>query len=160
MAAVTGEAMFRLALWDDGARQAVEAALGTRLPPPCRATTSGALRLLWLEAGHWLVTCPAADADAVQARIEAALAGTGTIVEVGAALAGRQLHGRGWRDLLMIGGVFDAEDPGFAPGCVARTVMHHASLLIDVVTDTHANAYVPASYASEFFDFWDAARLR
>jgi heterotetrameric sarcosine oxidase gamma subunit len=160
MTPVTGQAMFRLALWDDGAREAVEAALGARLPPPCRATSGGVLRLLWLESGHWLVTCPAASADAVEDRVEAALADTGTIVEVSAALAGRQLHGTGWRDLLMIGGVFDAEDPGFAPGCVARTVMHHASLLIDVVTDTHANAYVPASHAAEFFGFWEAAIRR
>jgi hypothetical protein len=34
--------------------------------------------------------------------------------------------------------------------------MHHCPLLIDVITEDCIHAYVPASYAAEFFAFWDA----
>ncbi len=150
---ITDRAIFRLALWNKAPALRIA---GAALPAPCRAITSGDLRILWLEAGHWLITCPTATATETAASIAAQIGDNGTLVEVGGALAGRQLRGGGWRELLMFGGVFDAESPGFAPGCVARTVMHHASLLIDVVADDHVNAYVPASYAEDFFPFWES----
>lgn len=157
---ITGQTLFRLALWNDAAAARIGAGLGTQLPAPCRSHTIEALRLLWLETGHWLIACASADAHSARQRLES-LAGTdGSLVEVGAALAGRAITGAGWRDLLMVGGVFDAENPGFGPGSVARTIMHHSPLLIDVIAADHVNAYVPASHAEEFFAFWDAEVAR
>ena len=156
LAAIEGQTLFRLALWNDAASQRIGAGLGTTLPGPCRATTIAGLRWLWLELGHWLCTCATADAEAQRERLETLVGSDGSLVEVGAALVGRRVTGSGWRALLMIGGVFDAEDPGFGPGSVARTTMHHCPLLIDVITEDCIHAYVPTSYAAEFFAFWDA----
>lgn len=160
LAPITGQTLFRLALWDDAARARIGTGLGAQLPGPCQAVEIADQRLLWLESAHWLIACATADADTVRTRIER-LAGTdGSLVEVGAALVGRCITGSGWRELLMTGGVFDAENPTFGPGAVARTVMRHCSLLIDVITADRVHAYVAASYADEFFAFWDAEAAR
>lgn len=160
LAPITGQTLFRLALWDAAARARIGDGLGTALPGPCRAVDAGDRRLIWLEDEHWLIACAVADAAATSILVEALAGDGGMLAEVGAALVGRRVSGAGWRELLMIGGVFDAENPGFGPGSVARTVMHHASLLIDVITDDAVHAYVPASYANEFFGFWDAEAIR
>ncbi|MEY2884202.1 MAG: Sarcosine oxidase, gamma subunit family [Pseudomonadota bacterium] len=157
---ITGQTLFRLALWNPAARSRLGAGLGADLPGPCRAITTGAQRLLWLEQDHWLVACATTEAATVQAQMAGLIGSDGTIVEVGAALVGHSLSGGDWRGLLMVGGVFDAEDPGFGPGSVARTVMHHSPLLLDVIAADHVNAYVPASYAGEFFDYWRAEIVR
>lgn len=157
---ITEQSLFRLALWDEAARARLGTGLGVDLPGPCRAITAGSQRLLWLEHGHWLVACATAAAAKVHAHIADLVGNDGTIVEVGAALVGRSLIGSDWRGLLMVGGVFDAEDPGFDPGSVARTVMHHSPLLLDVIAGDHVNAYVPASYAGEFFGYWHAEIAR
>lgn len=160
LAPITGQALFRLALWNDDGRARVGADLAAALPPPCRAIDAGALRVIWLEGDHWLIACPQDQANATLALL-AAVAGTdGTVVEVTAALQGCCISGPGWRDLLMIAGVFDAESPDLVAGSVARTVMHHSSLLIDVLAADRVHAYVPSSYAAEFFAFWAAAIVR
>ena len=153
---ITGQTLFRLALWDDAAKARIGAGLGAALPGPCRAISVAGQRWLWLEAGHWLISCADAEASAVRHQIEALVDGDGALVDVGAALNGRCITGNGWRELLMIGGVFDAEDPGFGPGSVARTVMHHSALLVDVIAADRIHAYVSASYAEAFFGFWTA----
>lgn len=157
---ITSQTLFRLALWDDAARARISAGLGVPLPGPCQTVDGAGLRLLWLESAHWLIACATADADTVRARIQGFIGSDGSLVEVGAALVGRCITGNGWRELLMIGGVFDAENPGFGAGAVARTVMHHSPLLIDVIAVDRVHAYVPASYADEFFGFWDAEIAR
>lgn len=157
---ITGQTLFRLALWDDAAHARIGAGLGAPLPGPCRAVDIAGQRLLWLESAHWLIACLTTDADAVRNRIERLVGTDGSLVEVGAALAGCRITGNGWRELLMIGGVFDAEDLGFGPGAVARTIMHHSALFIDVVTADRVHAYVPTSYAHEFFGFWYAEIAR
>jgi heterotetrameric sarcosine oxidase gamma subunit len=157
---ITGQTLFRLALWNGAAAARIGTGLGTQLPAPCRSHTIEAMRLLWLETGHWLIACASADADAFRQRVESLAGADGSLVEVGAALAGRCITGGGWRELLMIGGVFDAENPGFGPGSVARTTMHHSPLLIDVIATDRVHAYVPASYADEFFGFWGAEIAR
>ena len=157
---ITGQTLFRLALWDDAAAARIGAGLGTQMPAPCRSHGIAAMRLLWLEDGHWLIACANADAETVRHRIEALVGTDGSLVEVGAALSGRCISGAGWRALLMVAGVFDAENPGFGLGAVARTIMHHSALLIDVIAADQVHAYVPASYAEEFFAFWDAEAVR
>ena len=160
LSAITGQTLFRLALWNDAARARIGDGLGAALPGPCRSIDACAERLLWLEDRHWLVACATADAGPLLSRVEALAGRDGTVTEVGAALVGRCITGTGWRELLMIGGVFDAEDAGFGPGSVARTIMHHSPLLIDVIAVDRIHAYVPASYAGEFFAFWDAELAR
>jgi heterotetrameric sarcosine oxidase gamma subunit len=157
---IAGQSLFRLALWNDAARARIGDGLGVPLPGPCRAVAHDGVRLLSLEQDHWLVACATPAAESWCRRIEALAGADAALVEVGAALVGRRLVGTGWRDLLMIGGVFDAEDTGFGAGCVARTVMHHSPLLIDVITADCADAYVPASHAMEFFGFWEAEIAR
>jgi heterotetrameric sarcosine oxidase gamma subunit len=157
MAPIMGNTLFRLAIWDESGLTRLANGLGADLPLPCRSCSIGDVRLLWLEAGHWLISCASELSSDVKRRFETLLDDAGTIVEVSAALVGRRLSGPGWRELLMIGGVFDAEAPAFAPGSVARTVMHHSAVLLDVVSADQCDAYVPASYSAEFFAFWDAA---
>jgi heterotetrameric sarcosine oxidase gamma subunit len=160
LAAISGQTLFRLALWDDGARARIDTGLGVPLPEPCRAVSAQSLRISWLEDGHWLIACGDDAADRVLGQLETLVGSDGTLVEVGAALAGRSITGASWREFLMIGGVFDAEDPGFGAGSVARTVMHHSALLIDVIAADRVHAYVPASHAEDFFGFWDAEIAR
>ena len=160
LATIAGQALFRMALWNNAAGARISAGLGAALPEPCRAVVVGGLRISWLEDAHWLIACADDATDTVRGRIEALVGSDGTLVEVGGALAGRSITGPGWREFLMIGGVFDFEDPGFGPGSVARTVMHHSALLIDVIAADCVHAYVPASHAEDFFGFWDAEIAR
>jgi heterotetrameric sarcosine oxidase gamma subunit len=157
---ITGQSLFRLALWNDDARARVGAGLSATLPPPCRAIDAGALRVSWLEGDHWLIACAREQANATLELLSAVAGTDGTIVEVTAALQGCRISGPGWRDLLMIAGVFDAESPDLVAGSVARTVMHHSAVLIDVLAADSVHAYVPSSYAEEFFAFWEAAVVR
>lgn len=154
---IIGNTLFRLAIWDESGLIRLANGLGADLPLPCRSCTLDDVRLLWLEADHWLISCASELSSDVKRRFAALVGDAGTIVEVSAALVGRRLSGPGWREFLMIGGVFDVEDIAFSTGSVARTVMHHSALLLDVVTADQCDVYVPASYSAEFFAFWDSA---
>jgi sarcosine oxidase gamma subunit len=55
----------------------------------------------------------------------------------------------------MEGGVFDAENPAFAPGCSAATIIDHVNVRLHVVGENACDAYVPASYSSGLMHFWE-----
>jgi sarcosine oxidase gamma subunit len=57
----------------------------------------------------------------------------------------------------MEGGVFDAENPAFAPGCSAATIIDHIAVRLHVVNDDVCDAYVPASFSAELVHFWEQA---
>lgn len=84
----------------------------------------------------------------------------GAVAQIGGGLVRATLRGPGWRSLLMVAGVFDAEDPGFGPGAVAATVIHHVPVWIVPTAAAACDVYFPASYASGLIGLWTAAIAR
>ncbi len=79
---------------------------------------------------------------------------------IGGGLVRATLTGPGWRALLMIAGVFDAEDPAFGPGDCAATVIHHVPVWIVPRGGTAgdcAHVFFAASYAEGLVRLWTAA---
>jgi heterotetrameric sarcosine oxidase gamma subunit len=141
----------QIEIWGDLA--AVERRLGATLPKAGRSITLNAARLMWWEPKVWLVRGSAADLAKV-------LAEDGAAIEVTGAFARLRITGPAWRELLMIGGVFDAESPTFAPDCIAGTVIHHLPVRLDVIDAQTVEAYTPPSYAAELAHHWQAAARR
>jgi len=152
------EALFQLEIW--GAMTAVEDRLQAALPLPCRSRTAGNARILWWEPGTWLVRAPIAEHVASLERLTLVAGGDGAVTDVSSAFTRLHVEGPLWRDLLMIGGVFDAEAPDFGPGCVAGTVIHHLPIRLDVLSDAVVEAYVPPSYAEDLLGHWTRASAR
>jgi len=146
------EALFWLEIWGDCA--AVETRLKAPLPAPCRATTHGDVRLIWWQPGVWLARLRLADQAVGLARLGAALADDGAVSDISGAFTRITVSGRAWRDLLMIGGVFDAEAPSFGPGSVAGTVIHHLPVHLDVIGETQLEAYIAPSYVADLLERW------
>lgn len=92
--------------------------------------------------------------------LAAALAKDGTLYPIGGGLIQATLTGPGWRALLMVSGVFDAEDPNFGPGDCAATVVHHVSVWIAPVDRETCKVFFAASFAEGLVDFWTAAISR
>jgi phosphate starvation-inducible PhoH-like protein len=59
-----------------------------------------------------------------------------------------------------LSGLIDAEDPGFAPGHVAVTVLCHARCLVHVREPLLCDIFVPASYAGHCLAHWRALGWR
>ena len=57
----------------------------------------------------------------------------------------------------MEGGMFDAENPDFAPGCSAATVIDHVAVRLHVVGDDACDVYVPLSFSAGLLHFWEVA---
>jgi heterotetrameric sarcosine oxidase gamma subunit len=87
------------------------------------------------------------------------LADDGALTAIGGSIVRVQLSGKGWRTLLMEGGVFDAENPNFASGCSAATIIDHVNVRLHVVDDDTCHAYVPLSYSEAIIHFWKTAAL-
>jgi heterotetrameric sarcosine oxidase gamma subunit len=83
----------------------------------------------------------------------------GALTAIGGSIVRVQLSGKGWRTLLMEGGVFDAENPNFASGCSAATIIDHVNVRLHVVDDDTCHAYVPLSYSEAMIHFWKTAAL-
>ncbi len=97
----------------------------------------------------WLV-----DATAKIVAIAKALGDKGALASIGGGLMRATLTGPGWRSQLMISGVFDAENPDFKPGDCAATIIGHASVLIDVISDDAAHVYFTASLRGDMEQLW------
>jgi heterotetrameric sarcosine oxidase gamma subunit len=128
-----------------------EAATGFALPPMGRSGGSDAMRLIRYEPNVWLVE---GDASA----LPTILGEDGALTAIGGGVVRMRLSGDGWRTLLMEGGVFDAENPTFAPGCSAATIIDHVAVRLHVVSDDICHIYVPASFSQGLHHFWDIAR--
>jgi heterotetrameric sarcosine oxidase gamma subunit len=141
-----------LEIWSNAPAVAkrVEAATGFALPPMGRSAGTDALRLIRYEPTVWLVE---GDASA----LPAILAEDGSLTPIGGGIVRVRLSGAGWRTLLMEGGVFDAENPAFGPGCSAATIIDHVAVRLHVVSDDACDAYVPASYSHGLIHFWEHA---
>ena len=139
-------------IWSDAPVVAArfEAAIGFALP---RLATSGGtdkLRLIRYEPTVWLVE---GDASA----LPEILGDDGALTAIGGGIVRILLSGTQWRALLMDGGMFDAESPGFAPGCSAATIIDHIAVRLHVLSDQTCLAYVPASYCAGLIHFWEQA---
>jgi heterotetrameric sarcosine oxidase gamma subunit len=155
IATMSPEPLVQIEIWGD--RDAVERRLGAALPPAGRATTLNALRLMWWEPKVWLVR---GSGDDLPARLADALGDDGAEFDVTGAFSRLRIAGAAWRDLIMIGGVFDAESPAFAPGSLAGTVIHHLPVRLDVIDAQTVDAYTPPSYAAELLHHWETAARR
>ena len=127
-----------------------EAATGFALPPLGRSAGTDALRLIRYEPTVWLVEGDASVLPNI-------LAEDGSLTPIGGGIIRVRISGTGWRTLLMEGGMFDAENPAFAPGCSAATIIDHVAVRLHVVSDETCDAYVPASYSAGLVHFWDEA---
>lgn len=127
-----------------------EAATGFALPQMGRSGGSDALRLIRYEPTVWLVE---GDASALLA----ILGEDGALTAIGGGTVRVRLSGKDWRALLMEGGVFDAENPAFAPGCSAATIIDHVAVRLHVLSDDACDAYVPLSFSRGLIHFWEEA---
>lgn len=141
-----------LEIWSNSTKAAarIKKACGLTLPETGRAAGNDALTLIRFEPTVWLV-----EGDA--AKLPAALGEDGALTAIGGGIVRVRLSGPGWRRLLMEGAVFDAENPAFAPGCSAATVIDHVNVRLHVTADDSCTVYVPASFAADMLHFWQAA---
>ena len=107
-------------------------------------------RMLQVEPHRWWLIDATAERNAIAERIGE----RGTLTPIGGGMMRAILTGSGWRELLTISGCFDVEDPRFAPGHVAGTVIHHVPVWIAPISDTVCEVYLPASYATTLVDMW------
>jgi heterotetrameric sarcosine oxidase gamma subunit len=141
-------------IWSNEAAVAkrFKAATGFALPTMGRSAGSDALRLIRYEPTVWLVE---GDVSA----LAPILGDDGALTAIGGGIVRVRLSGKGWRTLLMEGGVFDAEGPTFASGCCAATIIDHVAVRLHVVSDDACDAYVPQSYSQGLIRFWEQAKL-
>ncbi|MBJ7527449.1 MAG: hypothetical protein JHD10_09470 [Sphingomonadaceae bacterium] len=139
-------------IWRNAASVAkrFKATCGFALPATGRSGGNDALRLIRFEPTVWLVE---GDASA----LSAILSDDGAVTAIGGGIVRLRLSGKGWRTLLMEGGVFDAESPTFAAGCSAATIIDHVNVRLHVVSDDACDAYVPLSFSKGLLHFWEQA---
>jgi heterotetrameric sarcosine oxidase gamma subunit len=123
---------------------------GFALPPMGRSAGNETLRLIRYEPTVWLV-----EGDATA--LPAILGDDGALTAIGGGLVRVRLSGPGWRTLLMEGGVFDAENPAFATGCSAATIIDHAAVRLHVVGEDACTAYVPLGFSAALLHSWQDA---
>jgi heterotetrameric sarcosine oxidase gamma subunit len=141
-----------LEIWSNPAAVAKRfaAATGFALPAMGRSAGSDTLRLIRYEPTVWLVEGDASGLINI-------LSDDGALTPIGGGVVRMRLSGKGWRTLLMEGGVFDAESPAFAPGCSAATIIDHVNVRLHVVSENTCDAYVPLSFSKALLHFWNEA---
>jgi heterotetrameric sarcosine oxidase gamma subunit len=145
----------------DAAAARLGDSLGGRLPGLLESSDlAGGWRALRAEPTAWWLVGPLAGLEGRLGAIEAALGEDGAAVDVSGGFARLAVAGPAWRELLMVGGVFDAEDPAFGPGSTAGTVLHHAGVRYDVVDDARVHILVAPSYAHDLLEHLRAAAAR
>lgn len=139
-------------IWSNPAAVAkrFQAAIGFALPATGQSGGNDTLCLIRFEPTVWLVE---GDISA----LADVLADDGALTAINGGIVRMRLSGSGWRTLLMEGGVFDAEDPTFAAGCSAATIIDHVNVRLHVVDETTCDAYVPLSYSQGLLHFWQQA---
>jgi heterotetrameric sarcosine oxidase gamma subunit len=127
-----------------------EAAMAFALPPMGRSDGNEALRLIRYEPAVWL-------AEGDTSGLADILSEDGSLTPIGGGIVRVRLSGKGWRTLLMEGGVFDAESSSFASGCSAATIIDHVAVRLHVISDDVCDAYVPLSFSAGLLHFWEQA---
>jgi heterotetrameric sarcosine oxidase gamma subunit len=153
-------ALIAFDLWSGGAEAEarLEEALGRALPGLGASTAlSGAWRAIRVEPTVWWLSGPLVEAPAMIARVETALEGDGAVTEMSGAMSRLEVAGPAWRDLLMIGGVFDAEAETFGAGRTAGTLLHHIGVRYDVVDADRLHIHVAPSHLGDLLHHLEAA---
>jgi len=122
--------------------KAFKAAVGAAVPAVGKVTDAPAGPVIWAEPK---VVLASGDADA----LSAGLGEVAAVSDVSGAWRRIDLVGAGWRGRLMIDGLFDAENPAFATGCVAATMLHHAPVMLCPTGDDAVSVYVAPSFAED-----------
>jgi len=146
------DALLRLDLWTGPADGA--------LPPLGHAVDVPQGRLLGIEPSAWLLRASIPRETEAGAWLTSLAGDHGAVIVLTGGLARFRLDGPRWRELLTINAVFDVEDPGFGPGRVAATILSHAAIWIDVITDTAADVYCLPSHAEHLAAGWRQAAGR
>ena len=134
---------------------AAGAALGVQLPTvACRAAAAGEHAALWLGPDEWLLIAPAAETQALRARLAAALAALPhSLVDVSHRQVAFELAGARAAWLLNAGCPLDLDLSEFPAGMCTRTVFHKSEI---VLWRTGAQAFrveVWRSYAAYLSQF-------
>ena len=139
-----------LELWGDPrpAAARLAKALGHGLPAAGRWEGS----VLRLSPTTWLV-------EGADDTLASALGEDGALTEVGGGYARVRISGPGWRALLMESALFDAENPDFAEGCVATTIIEHVTVTLKVESADACLVLVPASHARDLLELWNRAKV-
>ena len=144
--------LYALEIWSNAltVAQRFEAATGFALPKMSRSNASETMRLIRYEPTVWLVE---GDVSALPAIVGE----DGALTAIGGGVVRVRLSGKGWRRLLMEGGVFDAENSAFSAGSSAATIIDHVAVRLHVITDDMCDVYVPLSYSAALLHFWELA---
>jgi heterotetrameric sarcosine oxidase gamma subunit len=118
------------------------AAVGAPVPAVGRVTDGPCGPVIWAEPRAFLASGDAAG-------LATSLAAVAAVSDVSGAWRRIDLAGPGWRERLMIDGLFDAENPAFGTGCVAATVLHHAPVMLCPTADDAVSVYVAPSFAAD-----------
>jgi sarcosine oxidase, subunit gamma len=116
---------------DDAAfADAASRALGLVLPvQPCTTHTDAVLRIVWVGPDDWFVIGPRGQADAIEARLRAALAGTHhAVTDVSSGYTVLRLSGVAVRDVLAQGCPLDLHPRAFGPDAAAGSHFFKASV--------------------------------
>ncbi len=146
------DALLRLDLWTGPAPEA--------LPGIGRSLDTPHGRLLGIEPAAWLLRAPMTNETDGGAWLQSLASDNGAVIILTGGLARFRLEGPRWRELLTINAVFDVEDPAFSPGRVAATILNHAAIWIDVITDTAADVFCLPSYGEHLAAGWRHAISR
>lgn len=142
-----------LEIWGAEAIGRVAASLGFALPTRGRTAGDDSVRAIRVEPAVWLLDGPALN----PAAIAETLGDEGALTAIGGGLVRVRMIGPDWRALLMADGVFDAEDPAFAPGCAAATIIAHVAVRLHVIDAQTCEVFVPASFAPGLVRSWSEA---
>jgi sarcosine oxidase gamma subunit len=110
----------------------------------------GSLPVIHIEPRRWWLIGATSAAEVLSRQI----ASHGNLTPIGGGMMRAELRGVGWRDLLMVGGWFDAENTAFTVGCSAATLIHHIPVCLHVREAEVCDVYFAASYREAFERHW------
>lgn len=116
-------------------------------------TLCGDIPRLQVEPRRWWLLGTRDRLEALETRI----ADHGALAPIGGGLVRATICGPGWRSLLMVAGLFDAEDPAFTTGSVVSTIIHHIAVRIAVTAPEACDVYFTASFAPALIEHWSRA---
>jgi sarcosine oxidase subunit gamma len=115
----------------------------------CRAATAGGRAALWLGPDEWLLQAPAAEAQALTAALEAALAGSAhSLVDVSQRQVALEVSGAKAATLLAAGCPLDLDLRAFPPGMCTRTMLARSEIVLWRTAATSFRVEVWRSFAA------------
>jgi sarcosine oxidase subunit gamma len=118
------------------AAEGVGLALGTPLPGPGTATTTGGIDVMWLGPDEWLLVGPPDTQHELVARLRRAIgAEVGSVVDASAARTALLVSGPRARDVLAHGCPLDLHARAFGPGRCAGTLLGRERVVLHARDD-------------------------